>query len=106
VLQTDRYTQNSRHRISECDRDFATVSNPRSTRGNYLYEEARVADHTAWMGVSLVCVVLVAIPFVPSPELRCQSEAQERQLRDDFEEHTCDEDSSKPAEAGESSSNR
>src|SRR5580704_17102562 len=43
-------------------------------------------------------------PFVPSPELRRQSEAQERQLRDDFEKHTCDEDSSKPAEAGESSS--
>jgi hypothetical protein len=37
--------------------------------------------------------------------LRRQSEAQERQLRDDFEKHTCDEDSSKPAEAGESSSN-
>ena len=36
-------------------------------------------------------------PFVPSPELRRQSEAQERQLRDDFEKHTCDEDSSQPA---------
>jgi hypothetical protein len=44
-------------------------------------------------------------PFVPSPELRRQSEAQERQLRDDFEKHTCDEDPGQPAEAGESSSN-
>jgi hypothetical protein len=37
-------------------------------------------------------------PFVPSPELRRQSEAQERQLRDDFEKHTCNEDASQPAE--------
>jgi hypothetical protein len=29
--------------------------------------------------------------FVPSPELRRQSEAQERQVRHDFEEHTCNE---------------
>ena len=28
-------------------------------------------------------------PFAPSPELRRQSEAQERQLRDDFEKHNC-----------------
>ena len=44
-------------------------------------------------------------PFVPSPELRRQSEAQERQLRDDFEKHTCNEGASQPAEALEPSSN-
>jgi hypothetical protein len=43
--------------------------------------------------------------FVPSPELRRQSEAQERQLRDDFEKHTCDEDTGQSAEAAEPSSN-
>jgi len=32
--------------------------------------------------------------FVPSPELRRQSEAQERQLLDDVEKHTCNEDAS------------
>jgi hypothetical protein len=31
------------------------------------------------------------LPFVPNPELRRQTEAQERQLRDDFEKHTCNE---------------
>lgn len=55
-------------------------------------------------GVSLVCVVLVAVPLCQIQELRRQSEAQERQLRDDFEKHTCDEDFSKPTGAGESSS--
>jgi hypothetical protein len=44
-------------------------------------------------------------PFVPSPELRRQSEAQERQLHDDFEKHTCNKGASQPAEAVEPSSN-
>jgi hypothetical protein len=46
------------------DRDFATVSNPRwPVEDDLLYEEARVADYTAWVGDSLVAVVLVAIPL-------------------------------------------
>jgi hypothetical protein len=44
-------------------------------------------------------------PFVPSPELRRQSEAQERQLRADFEKHKCSEGTSQPAAAVEPSSN-
>jgi hypothetical protein len=44
-------------------------------------------------------------PFTPSPELRRQSEAEERQLRDDFEKHTCNEAASESAEAGEPPSN-
>jgi hypothetical protein len=71
--------------------------------GNYLYEEARVADCTHGWGLVGLCGAC-GHPFVPSPELRRQSEAQERQVRDDFEKHTCDEDSSQPAKAGESSS--
>jgi hypothetical protein len=45
------------------------------------------------VGVCGVC----GHPFVPSPELRRQSEAQERQLRDDFEKHTCYEDTGQRA---------
>jgi len=43
-------------------------------------------------------------PFLPSPELRRQSETQERQLRDDFEKHTCNEDANQSAEGRRPSS--
>jgi hypothetical protein len=40
-------------------------------------------------------------PFLPSPELRRQSEAQERQLYDDFEKHTCNKAALESADAVE-----
>jgi hypothetical protein len=65
--------------------------------GNCCYDGAGIANDMAWMGPTGRCSICGHV-FVPSPELRRQSEAEERQLREDFEKHTCNDDIGEPTE--------
>ena len=78
----------------------------RASRWETIYMEKRelqiVRHRWGLIGLCRAC----GRPFTPSPELQRQSEAQERQVRNDFEKHTCNKATSEPAEAAEPPSNR